>query len=267
MGRFGTALAEDPPQSRGGASIFAIGERHERDCSLLDLDPDLGRGLAAEAFAKARQAARVRLATIEPGRWTPRVHDEPSAALGVLVVDGLIARRSRVGRACAEELLGPGDLLQPWRSDAAGDTLPCGTSWTVLEPARIAVLDRRVAAAAAEWPELMSEILGRALRRARVQSVQVSLAHVQRVDARLLVMLWHLAERFGRVTPRGVVLPLRLTHERLAALIGAERPSVTSALTAMTRRGELERTPERGFVLTDVARAEIERRCAPRAGS
>ena len=30
------------------------------------------------------------------------------------------------------------------------------------------------------------------------------------------MLLWYLAERWGRVTPDGVIVPLRLTHETLA---------------------------------------------------
>jgi hypothetical protein len=55
--------------------------------------------------------------------------------------------------------------------------------------------------------------------------------------------MWHLAERWGRVGPEGVRVPLRLTHEALGRLVGARRPSVTTALSGLSKRGCLERTP------------------------
>lgn len=46
-------------------------------------------------------------------------------------------------------------------------------------------------------------------------------AHLPRVEDRLLLTLWMLAERCGRVTPEGIVLPLALSHEALGRLAAA----------------------------------------------
>jgi CRP-like cAMP-binding protein len=75
------------------------------------------------------------------------------------------------------------------------------------------------------------------------------------------MLLWHLAERWGRVTAEGVVIPLRLTHQRIAMLVGAQRPTVTAALSRMNARGLVQRTHGRAFVLTDDARAELDLLC------
>jgi len=64
----------------------------------------------------------------------------------------------------------------------------------------------------------------------------------------MLVLLWALAERWGRVSPEGVRVPVSLPHRTLATLVGARRPSVTTALTALAREGLVERTPE-GWLL------------------
>ena len=67
---------------------------------------------------------------------------EPSVDhLGFLVLDGLIGRRVLVPeRGRSLELLGRGDLFRPWQDDSASFSRQ---SWTVLEPASIAVLDHR----------------------------------------------------------------------------------------------------------------------------
>jgi hypothetical protein len=61
------------------------------------------------------------------------------------------------------------------------------------------------------------------------------------VDERLLLLLWHMADRWGRVTPHGVSLSLRLTHELLADLIAVQRPSVTLSLQQLERQGRISR--------------------------
>jgi hypothetical protein len=61
------------------------------------------------------------------------------------------------------------------------------------------------------------------------------------VDERLLLLLWHMADRWGRVTPHGVSLSLRLTHELLADLIAVQRPSVTLSLQQLERQGRIAR--------------------------
>jgi CRP/FNR family cyclic AMP-dependent transcriptional regulator len=65
------------------------------------------------------------------------------------------------------------------------------------------------------------------------------------IHRRIPMLTWHLADRWGRVTPEGICIPLRLTHELLADLVASRRPSVTSALRELhdegrvTRRGDV----------------------------
>jgi CRP/FNR family cyclic AMP-dependent transcriptional regulator len=68
--------------------------------------------------------------------------------------------------------------------------------------------------------------------------------------------LWLLAERWGRVVPGGVLVSLRLPHRTLAGMVGARRPSVTTALGQLMARGAIERRPDGGWVLRGSAPAE-----------
>jgi hypothetical protein len=70
------------------------------------------------------------------------------------------------------------------------------------------------------------------------------------VELRLLMLLWHLADRWGRVRPDGVSVPLRLTHETIGRLIAARRPSVSSAMKALERRELVRRDRGDGWLLT-----------------
>ena len=58
-----------------------------------------------------------------------------------------------------------------------------------------------------------------------------------RLEVRLVLLLWHLAARWGRVEPASVRLCLPLTHRMLGQLVAAERPSVSHALKRLTQAG------------------------------
>jgi hypothetical protein len=51
------------------------------------------------------------------------------------------------------------------------------------------------------------------------------------------------------VVPGGVLVSLRLPHRTLAGMVGARRPSVTTALGQLIAREEIERRPDGGWLL------------------
>jgi len=75
--------------------------------------------------------------------------------------------------------------------------------------------------------------------RNRRLNFQLGLTGIKRLDERLLIALWHFADRWGRVTASGVRLRLPLTHSELGMVIGATRPSVTSAIGDLRRAGSV----------------------------
>jgi CRP-like cAMP-binding protein len=212
---------------------------------VLQVDPELAEGLNGEQETFARTAAVARVDLLEPGEW--RGDEEYTATaghLGLLVLEGLLAREMEVGQRSAIELLGPGDVLRPWVKVAGYSSVPTDSHWTVVDPVRIAVLDRRFAATITRYPEIVGTILDRMMARSRWLALHLAVCHLRLVEKRLLVILWHFADRWGRVTPDGVVVPLRITHKMLAGVVGAQRPSVTTALSALRRDGLVERLPD-----------------------
>ncbi|HEV2769172.1 MAG TPA: Crp/Fnr family transcriptional regulator [Solirubrobacteraceae bacterium] len=221
---------------------------HRPAISLLDAMPELGDDLPAEEYEAARRTLKTPERELEPGRWQPdAITLRPT--MGLLVTEGLLTRTVGLIGRTATELLGPGDVLRPWE-DEAPDAGPVRleVSWCVLDRATLALLDRRLVAAAAHWPEVVGALSRRAVSRSHRLMLQLACSHLPRLDDRLLVLFWHLAERWGRVGPGGVLVPLRLTHRTLADLVGARRPSVTAALGDLSRRGLITRAGD-GWVL------------------
>jgi len=91
--------------------------------------------------------------------------------------------------------------------------------------------------------------MDRIMRRAHALAFHLAVSHLKLVETRLLVILWYYADRWGRVTPGGVLLPVRMTHGLLARVVGARRPSVSTALGRLQERGFLDRTENGQWLL------------------
>jgi hypothetical protein len=217
---------------------------------ILKEDPELATNLPPELRRIATERLRAPVIVLEGGRtWEPPEVD-PMTTYGLLVLDGLLARRIRVGDALSTELIGPGDILRPWDEPCLYDLVPPEFDWRVLSAARLAVLDRRVTALICRRPELVMSFSSRLVRRARYAEYMMAAGNFRHIERRLLVAFSHLASLWGYVTPEGVVIPFRLTHEMLAEMIGAKRPTVSTALQALQRRGRLIPRSGGGYLLT-----------------
>jgi CRP-like cAMP-binding protein len=228
--------------------------------------------LQSELDAASARAARVRCVApkllLDEGRWSPPDDGERCrGSLGLLVMAGLLSRTVEVEGHRAQELLGPGDVLRPWDDEGAMASICSSTTWTVLQPTTIAVLDARFAAAAAQWPGVGSALLRAAVQRGYSRSVLLAVAQARRADHRLLMLFWHLADRWGRVTPDGVCIPLRLTHERLAELVCLRRPTVSMTLTELRESGAVTRRSDGTWCLRGSALSQVGDRPAAAAGA
>jgi hypothetical protein len=160
------------------------------------------------------------------------------------------------------ELLGEGDLLRPWQWETDSPTLPLEMAWSIVEPARLALLDDDfVHRCVGRFPELVSPLVGRAMQRARNLAVNMAIVNQARVDVRIHMLFWHLAGRWGKVRSEGTVLPMRLTHAILADLVAARRPTVTSAISELVRNG-LVRSSGDEWILFGEPPAELSRLAA-----
>lgn len=183
------------------------------------------------------------------GRWNANSATAVHDGIGLLVLEGLLIRRVGIDGRFGAELLGEGDLLRPWQGEELRPRLSRTTGWRVLEPVRAALLDQNVERRFAAFPALTGCLVGRALERARNLTINMAIVHQARVNVRLHMLFWHLAERWGRVGTEGVILPLALTHTVLSDLVAARRPTVTSSLSELARQG-LVRPAGDGWLLS-----------------
>jgi CRP-like cAMP-binding protein len=237
-------LAAQTPEPR------ALRLADPRPVHILRADPSLGESLDPRRFAEAQERLVTASALLEPSTrdaaWVADSH-QPDDTL--LVVAGLMLRRVVIGGRPRSELLGPGDIVRPWESETRGLPAEASVRWRVATPTRLAFLDEQLFVAAGAWPEVLQALVARAARRAQSLAVVLSLSSVPRVEERLSLLFWHLANRFGKVTPEGVRLSLPLTHELLAELAGAQRPTVTSALAQLADSRTVVRDPDGDWVL------------------
>lgn len=223
---------------------------------LFEQEPDLLRVLPEVDRPRAERFAVVPAVRVATGAFDPV--SLGASQWGALVLDGLVAREVTVAGTSAAELLGAGDVILAM-SSTPDELLTSTGRWTVLDQLTVALLEDRFQALVRHWPELGACLLERSERRAARLAVAQAISHLTRVDTRVLVMLWTLASRWGRVGTDGIVVPLRLTHRTLARLVGARRPSVTTAITELHRRSLIARRDDGSWLLHGPPPEELER--------
>ena len=237
-----------------GRRAQALGEVAE----VLDVLPELHDLLSGDRLEAARRGLRARSVLVRRGRWAA-TEDAPlsESGLGFLVLDGAMMRCVTAAHRTAGELLGPGDLLRPLHDPS--DQPPFSVYWRAVTETRLAVLDDRFTRAAAAIPELTGALVANVTRRTSTVGRQLVVVQSQSVEVRILTTLRQLADRWGVVTPDGLVLPEFLSHGTLALLLGARRPSVTSAMVRLSARGALRRREDgRWLLLGGLQPADLE---------
>jgi CRP/FNR family cyclic AMP-dependent transcriptional regulator len=149
-------------------------------------------------------------------------------------------------------LSGPGDVLGPLNLlDASGHLThafevrartDCRVAFVTnervrsslikLEPATLIELLKRVLVSWAEHAQHSTNFLAMGFQR-RLQSI-----------------IADLASRFGVEEPHGVLLPINLGHQDLAAMIGSSRPIVTQLLAKMRRAGKIDQRGKYYILIT-----------------
>ncbi len=227
--------------------------------SLLDLDRGLAAALPDGQRERARAALRARTRTLERGAWDAiGDYGDRASWMGLLVTDGFLSRRTTCGEETVGEIVGPGDLLRPWDHDAEYPVVDgISTTRQVLAAMTIAIIDEDLATRIAAWPQLTVAILARIGRRDRWLALRLLVSQLPGLELRVLYLLWHIAERWGEAGEGVLRIPAPLTHEHIGELIGAQRPSVSNAVSALREKG-VKRVPGLGWEIPLDAPATIE---------
>jgi CRP-like cAMP-binding protein len=206
---------------------------------LLVVDPDLASAIndAAHRRSALQGVTAGRLDLVQGEQFQPASVDS-SAELGVIVLSGFLVREltTAAGRVAAD-LIGPEDVLQLDGTASEVSMLHHSVSWTAITDVRLALLDEDFFVRASRWPEISRVLVERSSRVGQRLAVQGAVATLQSVDARLLASFWTWASKWATVARQGVMLRVPLSHERLARLINARRPTVTTALGRLRRGG------------------------------
>lgn len=212
---------------------------------VLDEDADLAELIPGPVLQTARQASVATTVDLPAGRWDASVDsDRAREGYGLLALEGVLVRRVGYGGRFGAELLAAGDLLRPWEFDG-DDAIGFETTWRVLAGTRLAVLDQSWSERMARYTKVGPALAGRALGRSRRLAAMMAISQQPRLDERLWMLFWELADRHGRVHPDGVHVDLPLTHEVLSHLVAARRPSVSGALTKLAEQGRVRRDGRR----------------------
>src|ERR1700761_9174446 len=251
-------MSEDA-RSIDGSSELVLSSR----VRLLEADPELGARLDGEELDQARKYAMLPAVRLDTGSWDiQQLRDARGVrgeVYGFVLTEGTITIDAIFADRRATRFLAPNELilLEGWDND----TLPVRWGWSVLEPSTIAVLDERLEVIAHRWPSLMTALVIRGADQTRHALLQQAISQLPRVEDRLLALMWSLADSRGVVREDGVHVPLSVTHEALAQMIGARRPTVSLGLKALGDQGLLA-ADDRGWLLS---RASVDKLAIDRA--
>jgi CRP/FNR family cyclic AMP-dependent transcriptional regulator len=227
---------------------------------LLDRDPELLELVPDRERAAARRALSASAYQVKAGSWHPDtlLVEGELPHFGVLVLNGLLLRDVVVAHTTCGELVGPGELLRPWDDFGERAPMPLEIEWKALQMLDVAVLDHEFARVLAAWPAVLHAFIDRAIARSHSLALHVAIHCIRRVDISLLVLFSHLADRFGKVTPAGITIRVRLTHQDLGKLVGATRQSISAALTQLAEQRALVRRADGSWLLNPAMPEELE---------
>jgi CRP/FNR family transcriptional regulator, nitrogen oxide reductase regulator len=205
------------------------------------------QGLADEELAVLLPLARVRAY----GRGEVIFREgEPPASLW-LIVRGLVKIvRSTGGRDLILEILGPSDTFG---EVAVYDGIPYPATAVSAESSTVLSLPRDSFFAALErHPGLARGLLRELTRHLRIVTRRLDELTKAGIDRRIALLLVRLAERIGQPHEAGTFVPVGLSRQDLAELVGTTIETAIRIMSRWSKQG-LVLTEKGGFVIPDLA--------------
>jgi CRP/FNR family transcriptional regulator, cyclic AMP receptor protein len=215
---------------------------------LFDHLPELASRAPSSAVERLRESFSVPYVVLTAGTFAH--WPVPRGVSALILISGFALREVHLMGRSGVHLLGPGDVIVTTPVLEAAASVPRDASWRALTQVKAATIDERAERVLGQIPGATATLMERLLQRSRDQELLAAISRIRGLQSRLLILFWCLADRWGRREGGRVVLPLPLSHDILADLVSAERPSVSQALRSLARTGVLARRSDRSWVLT-----------------
>jgi CRP-like cAMP-binding protein len=111
------------------------------------------------------------------------------------------------------------------------------------------MLDEAVPALVRRWPHIAGALLVQAERQSERVALHQLISQLPRTDQRVVALLWHLADRWGRTEDGGVVVLLALKHEAIAHMVGGQRSTISAAFAHLADQKLVTRRPNGTWLL------------------
>ena len=204
------------------------------------------RRLSAEDRQRLAAAAAVR--TFAKGDYLFREGDPSDLLYTVIAGRVKVFKTTPRGADVILELFGPGD---PVGAVAVYESRPYPATAAALEPVTCLVIPRPAFFALIEsYPSLVRGLLTGLTHRLVELTNRLAELSTGRIDARLARFLLKLADSIGRPADGGTFIPLALSRQELADMIGT---TIETSIRIMSRWGKegLVRTEADGFLIAD----------------
>lgn len=193
--------------------------------ALSDADAWQLIGLARQENASARQTI------FQVGQAGDSLH---------IVLEGRVkvSLLSEEGKEAILSILGAGEVFGEM---SLFDGESRSATVTTMEPCRFLVLRRQAFLPFLEKRvPVMLELIAEMSRRLRATNTLVGNLSFLNLSARLARILLNLVQQYGKVTPKGIVIGLKLSQEELGHLVGVSRESVNRQVRAWIDAGIIE---------------------------
>ena len=217
--------------------------------SLIRVWPDIAAGLPPGERRVAEQALVAPLLRARDEDLAGVFATQAEGVSDFAVVEGVVLKETILATRSALEVLGPGDVLARPLSAMRQAVARAESRYLALGDAAIAPLGTPFKRVAARWVQVADFLQAQLAEQAHRASMHLAMLHQSRAEDRILALFTDLAERFGRVTPEGIVIDLPLTHDLIGRLTASRRPTVSLALLALDDAGALSRRDDGSWKL------------------
>ncbi|MHB1065930.1 MAG: Crp/Fnr family transcriptional regulator [Candidatus Nanopelagicales bacterium] len=170
-----------------------------------------------------------------------------------IIIDGKVklGQTSADGRETLLGVLGPGENFGELSLFDPG--LRTSTATALTDAVVLGIGNEQLRPWLAGRPEVAAALLQALARRLRRTNEAMADLVFSDVPGRVAKALMDLGEKFGTVTPEGLMVTHDMTQEELAQLVGASRETVNKALADFAQRGWI-RLETRQVLILDVER-------------